>query len=187
MSLSELRKRKVVRAFHACDLTKNGQLTIEDWVIRTKRVAAAFGIEEESEKYERLNRYQMRDWKQIQQSADINRDNVITLDEWIQAHERIWAPEMKDNFVAGLRESCDALWEFIDANGDGCIDLDEFTRYNQGYVDVGADDSWIVKVFQAMDADGDGTISKEEYIAAAVAWAYSEDLEASGNGLFGPY
>lgn len=187
MGLSEFRKRKVVRAFHACDLTGDGELTVKDWEERTRRTAAQFGIEVGSARYEQLSKQQTDYWRQYQQVADVNRDNVITLDEWVQAHEQIWAPDMRDSFAAGARATCDALWELIDSDGDGRVNLDEFTRYNKGYVNVGEDESWIAKVFHALDTDGNGTLSKDEYVAAVIDWAYSEDADAPGNGLFGPY
>lgn len=187
MSLSELRKRKVVRAFHACDLTGDGALTVEDWQERTKRTAAEFNIEVGSDKYEQLHKHQMAYWQQYRQVADVNHDNVITLDEWVAVHEKIWASDMKESFVAGARATCDTLWEFIDMDGDGYVDLDEFTRYNKGYVNVGEDDGWIATLFHALDKNGTGKLSKDEYVAAVVNWAYAEQADAPGNGLFGPY
>lgn len=72
----------------------------------------------------------------------------------------------------------------MDINGDGYLQEDEF---NTIFVQFGAKDtSWTKETFKAMDVNGDGKLSIEEYIDGFNDLFYSEDENSPNRHLFGP-
>ena len=88
-------------------------------------------------------------------------------------------PAFANTFVELLETS----FSIVDANADGSIDLAELSLFFESY---GLDTSVALPSFAAMDADGDGLISKDEFSASGLAFFTSEDEEHPSKLFYGP-
>ncbi|MDX6743926.1 EF-hand domain-containing protein [Actinocorallia sp. A-T 12471] len=75
-----------------------------------------------------------------------------------------------------------AVFDIIDADGDGVITREEFVRHFTVW-DGQTPDAH--EVFVRLDTDGDGVISRHEFIRAVREFYYSPDLDAPGSVVFG--
>ena len=77
---------------------------------------------------------------------------------------------------------CEHLFAGMDADGDGQITAAE----NRGWFEVfGLDVAGAPAVFAACDLNGDGFISRDEWLQLVEQFFYSDDPKAPGNTLFG--
>ncbi|MCX4783590.1 EF-hand domain-containing protein [Streptomyces sp. NBC_01264] len=84
-----------------------------------------------------------------------------------------------------LHEGACAWLSLCDTDGNGLIDLEEYQRLNQAIGGLPAQQ--MEESFRRLDRDGDGTLDPAEIDAAVVEFFTSEDPEAPGNWLYGPF
>ncbi|MFJ9343799.1 EF-hand domain-containing protein [Streptomyces sp. NPDC101733] len=84
-----------------------------------------------------------------------------------------------------LHAGASAWLALTDADGDGLITLDEYLRLSQAIGGVPA--QRMEEAFRRLDRDGDGTLDPAEIDAAVVEFFTSEDPDAPGNWLYGPF
>ncbi len=76
------------------------------------------------------------------------------------------------------------IFDAIDANQDDGVSADEFANYFQS---MGVDDKeFATNVFKAMDADGDGSLSKKEFEAFGNEFFLGLDENSQSKFFFGP-
>ncbi|MCT7971507.1 EF-hand domain-containing protein [Laspinema olomoucense] len=76
------------------------------------------------------------------------------------------------------------IFGILDASNDGQISL---TEYKQFFVALGLTPKDAETAFAHLDRDADGYISRDEYLQASQEFHISDDLNASGNWLYGSY
>ena len=76
------------------------------------------------------------------------------------------------------------IFDAIDTNGDGGIEVEEFTAY---FKSLSVTDAAVAnQVFQAMDANHDGSLSREEFSAFGNEFFLSQDANSPSRFFFGP-
>ena len=75
------------------------------------------------------------------------------------------------------------FFKAIDVNGDGLISV---TEYENFFRCMGIDSSYAGTSFPALDTDGDGTLSSQEFVAAGEEFFVGEDENASTQTYWGP-
>ncbi|NMG05497.1 EF-hand domain-containing protein [Brasilonema sp. UFV-L1] len=180
--IDELLKKKWIAFFQAVDADKNGFIEREDYEKITARFAAIRDWKPGSPEYENLHNKLIFLWEKYWVCADLNQDNKISLDEFLETCRRQFAVDYASE-EAAWEQSMPALFDVIDIDGDEKIDLEEYKQFLTAY---GFNVSGYEEIFQRLDANGDGYISKEEYLQLIKEYC-GVDPEAAGNWFFGYY
>ena len=105
---------------------------------------------------------------------DSNKDGTLSEAE-MTAHHEARRAEMQAKFAEHKADRVDAMFERFDTNEDGMISRDEVAAQQEAMDAKRAErraewsakgEEYAAKRFTSMDADKDGTISKEEFDAA---------------------
>ncbi|MDQ1033932.1 Ca2+-binding EF-hand superfamily protein [Streptomyces sp. V3I8] len=92
----------------------------------------------------------------------------------------------REAFLADIGNVSRCWYAMADTNGDHVIQRDEYTKmYGSLFPLLTAEE--LATGFAKMDRDGNGVISHEEIRAASLEYWTSNDPEARGNWLFGPF
>ncbi len=176
MTISELRRRKFVALFHRLDVNANGVLERDDVLAMAEKFVARAGWAVDSAQARGMRKLFGVWWTVIAAAADANADGVITPDEWA-----IGAGSMdREAFVS----TGEMVFDAFDRSGDGRISPAEYRAFLSLYgVDAGQADA----IFARIDLDGDGHVTRAEFDSLFGDWGVSDDEDAPGNWLMGPY
>ena len=121
-------------------------------------------------------------WEDYWINADIDKDNKVSLDEWIESYSKQYAVD-QDSSTAAWQEPMATLFEVIDIDDDEQISVEE---YKQLLTAFGFNASGYEEIFQKLDTNGDGYIFKQEYLQLIKEFC-GENPEATGNLFYGYY
>ncbi|MGH9387651.1 MAG: EF-hand domain-containing protein [Vicinamibacterales bacterium] len=179
--LSPFVRRKVALAFYRFDLTRNGLVSQDDLRTLGRRVAQQLNLPEYTIKHDKIVDAFLSLWASYGKAADANGDNAITLDEYLDAHEKF--AQLPNSQDIGLQTNA-VTFDAIDVDGDGKIGEREYVLFLKAQ-GVSANDAH--EAFHHLDRDGDDVITREEL--AADWWEYwnSDDQAAPGNWFYGSF
>jgi Ca2+-binding EF-hand superfamily protein len=180
--LTELQKRKLPNLFALHDLNKDGELEQSDFTQYTRKIASTRGWAPGTPQYKELLSKFMVFWEGLRRMADTRHDQRITLDTWFAYWEQILGTEgMYDQILQPL---ADLVFKLLDSNGDGAVKADEYALlYSSG----GLDPKLAAAAFSRLDLDHDGELSIDELLKSLGQFFRSNDPEAPGNWLLGPF
>jgi Ca2+-binding EF-hand superfamily protein len=112
---------------------------------------------------------------------DADKNVQISRTEWDQGFRRM---SSGDSFAATIGEAASILFDCVDTDGDGQIAAEEFADWLCGH---GVDRPNAIESFRRMDRKGAGTMSKDDIKVCVVEFFTSQDPEAPGNWLHGPW
>jgi Ca2+-binding EF-hand superfamily protein len=179
--LSELQKKKLIRYFRVYDVDDNGRIALQDFERVVENVRMLHGLGENSPRHRALKEGYLRRWEALRQSADVDDDGGVDLDEWLDYWEGVLGDEAR--YEAEIAAVTDRLIEIFDADGDGVLGTDEFCNFYGVY---GLKSTLARQVFMDLDLDGDGVVTRGELLEMAHEFYRSDDPDARGNRLFGP-
>lgn len=181
MPLTPFQRRKLARMFAVYDLDHDGAIRRSDYTRRVEAVARLRGWTHRSPEYERNLKFALMEWEAMCESADIDQDGQVTLDEFLRYGE-IFLDD-RDAVRSFSRGDAQLLFDAMDVDGDHRISAAEY----RAYLDVcGVDPSAADAFFAYADLDEDGKITRVEMSHAVEEFLLSENPEAAGNYLFGP-
>ncbi|MEV0391354.1 EF-hand domain-containing protein [Nonomuraea sp. NPDC050643] len=179
--MSELRTRKYERWFHAADLDGDGAITRQDVVLMGERYLQARSIPPDSlqarEMHETLHRF----WESVLAPADAVKDDKVTSAEVVQTFTTTFADRTR--YPEELAPVADRFFDLADGDGDGAISLTEFIHIFGSTGRAGDDE--VAEVFNALDLDTSGALSRAEYHKASSEFFYGDDPESPANHIFG--
>jgi juvenile hormone diol kinase len=178
--LTELQKRKLRRLFKFYDSNGNGFIEAADFDLIHTRFCQAAGWERGSASYERLRAGLSNRWKRIQAHADTNRDNRVSLEEWLSYVDQMLQSD--EAYEAEVKGIASMAFQAFDRNRDERIDLEEYRGLHRAH---GLDAATAEELFRDLDLNRDGFISHDEYLHLIGQFYKSEDPGAPGNRLFG--
>jgi Ca2+-binding EF-hand superfamily protein len=180
--LTDFQKKKLTTLFKALDMDKNGVMERSDYETIAKNLAAARGKAPGSPEYQTIYSKQMATWNQVRAFEDKKGTGKVSLEGWFKFHDQMLSqPGM---FDAVVKMTAAFLFDMLDMNGDGKIELDEYNTYLETHnVETGA---WVPEVFDANDRNHDGVISREELLQVLDEFYRSDDPKAPGNRFYGP-
>ncbi len=180
--LTDLQRKKLQLRFALLDTDGDGRLTQQDYELVCLRLSAAFGHLPGTAGYERIRGAYLTLWERLRARMDRDGSGSVSLPQFLESCEKAIVAR-RDGFERNLAGLVDLLFDLVDADANGVIDLPEFTTWMHSY-GVGPRDT--VDAFDLLDADGDGVVSKAEMAAAAEQFYRSADPDVAGNWLFGP-
>ncbi|MFG2135101.1 EF-hand domain-containing protein [Streptomyces sp. NPDC048751] len=146
--------------FAMLDADGDGIVSREEYMARTRNVARAMGLKEDDRLVVTARTLGERAWA----SMDADGDGKMTSDEYAawagaEAFDTVCAP------VLG------ALFDLADTDHDGALGLSEFTALRTALNNPATNAE---AAFTALDTDGDGRISRDDYIASIRAHVTGE-------------
>lgn len=120
-------------------------------------------------------------WQQLRQSSDADGDGAVTCAEFVGAM-LAGVDEDPEYLEKGLVPAVRALFRAADSDGSGYLGPDEYrvlfggTRVHPAELNDG---------FRELDADGDGRIDEEEFVAAFAQFFTARSEAVAGTALLG--
>lgn len=177
--LSDLQTRKLTRYFQVYDIDDDGRIEEADFRRIIENVRVLHG--ESGNGPSRLGRAYEELWQRLV-GADGNRDGGVDIDEWL-AYWQLTL-ESDERYESEVNELADRLFSVFDLDEDGALGMGEFADFHGVF---GLPVSLAEAVFRTLDTDEDGAITRAELLEATREFFRSDDVEAAGNVLFGPY
>jgi len=180
--LTELQKRKLTVLFHHHDMDDDGFLDKADFEQFAKRFCEIQNYSPGSPQYEAAYTQNMAIWEQVRQLADKDKDNRVSLEEHLESYGVTLSDEkLYNQLVKEYAQSMLALW---DRDGDGRLSGVEFVALSGCW---GIGEGAAREAFRHLDRDGNGYITTEEFMKDVEEFYLSDDPDAPGNWLVGPY
>lgn len=180
--LSELQKRKLTQLFHLYDVDGDGYLATTDYAQVVVNLARIRGYERGTPAYEALEGAFMGIWARLQRSADADRDQRVSLDEFLVRYDvMLRQPEVVESVIILLAE---VVAQIADQDENGRIDRAEFVASMAAY---GVSALEAQECFGYLDRTGDGSITRDELLMNVREFLCSDSPVAPGNWLFGKF
>ncbi len=181
--LSNVRRRKLMRLFSKYDTGNTGAIQISNFERVAKNLAEIRGWDANSPGYNRLLNKLMYDWVHIRGEADLNRDGKLDIHEWLEYFERRLA-EGVEEYASEIESQVASVFDVFDTDGDDRLSRDDLVEYFRAY---NLPVVYIDDMFAKFDPDGDGFVTRNDYRVLLTDFFFSEDGEAAGNFVYGPY
>ncbi|MFF0745520.1 EF-hand domain-containing protein [Streptomyces sp. NPDC004111] len=156
---SDVRGREYDLAFDTLDANANGVLEEQDFVTLGKSIARAAGIADSSAKATTLAGEWRRCWVLLLEHADANGDGLISREEFRQAMSGAQGdPAVLER---NLRAGFEAEFAVIDTDDDGVATVEQMAEFLLAW---GLESDMARTVAERLDRNGDGHITREEYV-----------------------
>lgn len=185
-ALTSLQDLKLDRAFAHLDVDGDGQIEREDVLALGARLLIGFGEAPTSPKGKDVITGLDGLWDALLDELDLGRDGRLTIDDFRDG--------MAGAFVHGgrydpvLGAAVDAVVRLCDTDDDGEVGQDELRTLHEAFgLDEEATAAALAKLGHGAGGGGGGRIATAELSEAAREFYTSDDPEALGNWLFGPF
>lgn len=179
--LSEFRKRKLTMAFYRLDTTQDGYLSMDDMVLCGRRVAALQGFDVGSPEHVKTVEAFRQSWHTMLMPEDTTGDGRLTVADYIGRIETLRQMVEMQQLALDMNAT---FFDLVDFDQNGKIEAGELAILLQS-LGIHSDDAHLA--FNKVDRDGDGFITREEYAQGLYEHHLSEDPNAPGNWILGPY
>lgn len=173
---SDLQRKKYAKAFERFDVDGDGQIEQTDIDALVQGWARDLGVPVNTPTWRIMVRLSNRLWQDIRGHFDRDGNKIVSLDEWVAAHED---PAFVQDIAIPFGV---AAFELADTDRDGKVSLNEWTS---AQTVSGLTQAEALASFQQLDGDADGYITKDDYTRATEEFYGSTDLAAVGNQLAG--
>ncbi|UPZ26404.1 EF-hand domain-containing protein [Streptomyces sp. LRE541] len=171
--------RRYDRTFDLLDADGNGVLQEQDLIALTESIAVATGVKGTKKEEAMLAQWRAC-WQTLREFADADGDGTISREEYRQAMAGAYGDQaaVRERFAPAL----ETVFAALDADNDGVTTVDRFEAYLGAW---GLDPAQAQAARGVLDADGDGQITRQDFVAGWTDFLLNEDSEAAG-ALLGP-
>lgn len=180
--MTELQKAKQVHYFNVLDYNDDGVLEKQDFLDIADRLAGMRQYEQGSSHHTAVRQEILRIWTNARALSGQENKTQITLDDWLAHEEKVINSDiLVRSYVQGIAQ---AIFDILDADNDHRISQDEYLKFFRAFR---GDPEEGKEAFRKLDADGKGHLTRKEFLKVVTEFHTSDDPEARGNWLFGPY
>ncbi|MGW2749076.1 EF-hand domain-containing protein [Streptomyces sp. NPDC001450] len=167
------------RTFDLLDANANGVLEEKDFTMIAERIVEATGVAG-SAKAEALLKEWRRCWTVLRQHADTNSDGVISREEFHQAMTGAYGDRagLQERLTPGLA----AEFAAMDSDDDGIATIEQFEAFLLAF---GLDPAQARAARTLLDTDGDGRITREEYLKGWTDFLLGTESDTPVDALLG--
>lgn len=173
---SRLQRGKVTAVFRAMDADGDGYLTEADFRAIAERWTRLRGAAPGDR--ERVAALMLGWWHALSTAYDADGDDRVTVEEVLAVVDHL--PEMLDSVAA----TASAMFDAADADRDDLISAAEYRALIEAWNGRHTDTD---TVFNILDDDGDGHLSREEFTTLWTQFWAGDDPTAPGNWVFGHF
>ncbi|MET9431580.1 MULTISPECIES: EF-hand domain-containing protein [unclassified Streptomyces] len=166
---------KAKKIFNNFDIDHDGAITKEDFDQMAHRLAATLNIQPSSPQFRNMLESYAQVWAHLQAEADSNGDGAVTEEEYTAAFAT-------PDFVRVLDHASEAEFNAADSDRDGALSVDELRRMLAAF---GVPSPEIDNALRVLDADGDGRVSRQEYVRAWHQYYTDPNADAPINKALG--
>jgi Ca2+-binding EF-hand superfamily protein len=159
---SSSHEQKIAGLFDLLDNDHDGVLTEEDSTKIFEEMVRQFGRDPDSPQARKCQRVRDQFWQSMLAAVDKDNDGRITRDEYIAYHNDLSLEDIKEGTIL----YADAIFELADSDDNNKISKEEFTRQQHAKGETSPD--FVDDVFRRFDGDGDGVLTKAEFIEYVV-------------------
>ena len=183
--LSEFLSRKYTHLFSVLDTDQSGELEEEDFTEFADNVARVRRMSTDSDAYMVVRASAARRWHMIQDTADLNSDGKVVLEEFLVAMEEMRARALREDSLTDAVREWAVLIDLFDVQQRGEIDLN---GYREGLQIFGLDGMVDAEAtFEVLDVDSDGVIGEEQALKLMAEFFFGDDPSDPGNSLLGEF
>jgi Ca2+-binding EF-hand superfamily protein len=180
--LSDWQRRKLEHRFDVQDRNHDGCIDLGDYMRIVDTMAELNQWPPESAQYDSLRTTYLSYWHALCKMMDKDGDERVTLQEFVAGFEGLL--EDPENYRRYVEAVATNLFEGVDTDADGKIDLGEFSVPQQAY---GLTAEQARQTFQRLDVNGQGFLTRDDIHARAHEFFNSDDPAAPGSWLFGVF
>ena len=176
--LSDAHQAKLRHHHAVCDWDGDGVVTRHDFESIADAFARLRGADPGTAVHQRLLDGFRSIWTTYWAPAATATAGQVTADELVAA--------ITGAVEAGVRQDdvlLPLLYEMIDADASGQLSPAEHEAFFAAFKIDAADSA---ATFRALDADGDGSVSKHEFLDAGARFFFYDEADAPGNLFWGP-
>lgn len=180
--VSALQQQKFIKLFSMYDASARGHLDRKDFEAIVNKAARIKNWSSRSAKYQTLLYKYMDQWDGLEKTACNNTKHQVTLPSWLEYHEALVASP--DRYAAQVKELMEIIFDVFDGDGNGEISVDEWAEFLRLY---NISPVYATFIFPKLDQNQDGLLSKADLLELMHQFYYSDDPQAPGNLIFGPF
>lgn len=178
--LSDFRKKKIEKLFWFWDADDNQSLEKKDYALVGEKLAKERNWAVGSPEYDYLMNKLMEDWAEAEKFADTNKDNKISLDEWLVFCDAFTMD--KDMYLVTVTNVAAAIFDACDVDNNGILEDHEWRLLFRiyGKTNENADESFVI-----ITENGKHKLDKTRVLSLLDEFFNSEDENSIGNFFFG--
>ena len=183
--LTDLQRRKLTKLFSMYDAGNTGVLKLVDFQNLVDRFAAVKGLRKDSSEYYQLMDRLMHRLThlrgEVKEKLGRRPTEGVTLEEWLLFYSQVLSSDSYQDYIVDLTR---LIFDAVDTDDSGHLDLPEWKHLFQVY---GIPVIYAEEAFLKADLNQDGKLSRADLLQLVKEFYYSQDPEAPGNYIFGPF
>jgi juvenile hormone diol kinase len=178
--LSDALRDRFITVLGVWDADRDGAIEESDYAVAAGRIAGLSGLKPGSAEYEQLHDQLVNGGWQLMRQFDSDGDGQVTIEEALEGFDMLYADQPRYREV--IIEPAYSSFDLIDTDHDGRITAEEHRAY---LIALSVDVATAETAFEHLDINGDGFLSREEFVQLMDEFYTSDDPDAAGGWFYG--